>query len=140
LRRGEGQAPGIKQNGDPGQNNGKRGLRRDKGESAAHHVHRQLFGSEYTQILIRLIADAIPLVERNTGRTWNEDPRVLERVLHAVRLIAHATDLVGTDPDERPDDDQLDALKKAVPKPATQGEITASSVPKNALDSSLKDV
>jgi len=57
----------FKQNGDPGQNNGKRGLRRDKGESAAHHVHRQLFGSEYTQILIRLIADAIPLVERITA-------------------------------------------------------------------------
>ena len=25
---------------------------------------------------------------------------------------------MGTDPDERPDDDQLDALKKAVGKPA----------------------
>jgi hypothetical protein len=80
--------------------------------------YEKLFGSEYTQILIRLIADAIPLVERNTGKRWNEDPRVLERVLHAVRLIARATDLVGTDPDERPDNHQLDALKKAVGEPA----------------------
>jgi hypothetical protein len=36
--------------------------------------YEKLFGSEYTQILIRLIADAITLIERNTGKRWNEDP------------------------------------------------------------------
>jgi TraY domain len=80
--------------------------------------YEKLFGSEYTQILIRLIADAITLIERNTGKRWNEDPRVLERALHAVRLIADTADLVGTDPDKRPDDHQLAALKKAVGEPA----------------------
>jgi hypothetical protein len=80
--------------------------------------YEKLFGSEYTQILVRLIADAITLIERNTGRRWNEDPGVLEKVLRAVRLIGHAADLVGTDPDTRPEDDQLDVLKKAVGEPA----------------------
>jgi hypothetical protein len=88
-----------------------------------HRVQRgfdyeELFGSEYTQILIRLIADAVTLIERNTGVRWNETPEVLESVLSAVRLIARAADFVGTDPNMRPDDDQLSALKKATGKAA----------------------
>jgi hypothetical protein len=78
--------------------------------------NEKLFGTEYTQILISLTrshSSSGTLVKR-----WNEDPRVLEKVLHAVRLIADTADLVGTDPDKRPDDHQLDALKKAVGKPA----------------------
>jgi hypothetical protein len=81
--------------------------------------YEKLFGSEYTQILIRLIASAITLIESKTGKRWHEDPSVLEMVLDAVRLIAHKADLIGTEPDKRPDD-RLDALalKKAVGEPA----------------------
>jgi hypothetical protein len=80
--------------------------------------HEKLFGSEYTQILIRLIAAATTLIEKKTGKRWHEDPEVLEKVVNAIRLIAHAADLVGTELDKRPDDDRLNALKKAVGEPA----------------------
>jgi len=80
--------------------------------------YEKLFGSGYTQILVRLIAAATTLIEKNTGKRWHEDPQVLEGVLNAVRLVAHAADFIGMEPDKRPDDDRLDALKKAVGKPA----------------------
>jgi hypothetical protein len=76
--------------------------------------YEKLFGSEYTQILVRLIAAATTLIEKNTGKRWHEDSEVVEKVVNAVRLIAHAADLTGIDPNERPDDDRLDALKKDV--------------------------
>jgi hypothetical protein len=76
--------------------------------------YEKLFGSEYTQILVRLIAAATTLIESKTGKRWHEEPEVLEKVLHAVRLIAHAADLIGTEPDKRPDDDRFDALMKDV--------------------------
>jgi hypothetical protein len=80
--------------------------------------YEKRYGSEYTHILVRLIAAAITLIERSTDKRWHEDPQVLERVLNAVRLIARAADLIGTEPDKRPDDDRLDALKKNVGEPA----------------------
>jgi hypothetical protein len=80
--------------------------------------YEKQFGSEYTQTLVRLIAAATTLIEKKTGKRWHEDPEVLEKVVNAVRLIARAADLVGTEPDKRPDDDQLDTLKKAVGEPA----------------------
>jgi hypothetical protein len=80
--------------------------------------YEKLFGCEYTQILVRLIAAATTLIERSAGKRWHEDPQVLERVLSAVRLIAHAADLIGMEPDEGPDDDRLDDLKKSVGEPA----------------------
>ena len=73
-----------------------------------------ILGSERTQILARLVAQAVSLIERGTGKRWNEEPEILESVLDAVRLIGRAAGLVGTKPDERPDDARLDALKNAV--------------------------
>ena len=82
--------------------------------------YEKLFGSDYTQILVRFIADAVSLIEKDTGKRWNEEPEVLEKVLAAVRLTARAADWVGTDPDERPNDNGLVDLMQAVGEPAEE--------------------
>ena len=90
------------------------------------YEYERAFGSDRTQILLRFIGVAITMIERGTGKRWNETPEMLEPVLDSVRLIARAAGLSGMEPGERPDDDEeLESLKQRVPGGAAVVEMVA---------------